>query len=144
MLSQDRLLRFAQMERDGEQLRERFAALTSAHHYFHGAAALRSVSVSDPRDDGSIEAVFLNVRIRFRMLLMFSDDFDPRGRVTCTHCHCAYGYPAEESLGAFTFDAEGITDLERGIDGRLITLQADAPHIVLAFLERAVAHNRYI
>ncbi len=144
MLSQDRLLRFSQMERGGEQLRGCFAALTSAHHYFHGAAALRSVSVSDPSDDGSIEAVFMEVRIRFRMLLMFSDDFDPRGRVTCTHCHRAYGYPVEDCLGAFTFDAEGVTDLEHGIDGKLITLHADAPHIVLAFLERAIAHNRYL
>jgi hypothetical protein len=144
MLSQDRLLRFSQMERDGEQLRVRFAALTSAHGFFHGPAALHSVSVSDPRDDGSIEAVFMDVRVRFRMLLMFSDDFDPRGRVTCTYRHCAYGYPAEDSLGAFTFDAEGITDLDSGIDGKVITLHADAPHIVLAFLERAIAHNRYI
>lgn len=144
MLSQDRLLRFSQMERDGEQLRARFAALTSAHRYFHGAAALRAVSVSDPRDDGSIEVVFLDVRIRFRMLLMFSDDFYPRGRVTCTHCHCAYGYPVEDSLGAFTFDADGVTDLEHGIDGKVITVQADAPQIVLYFLERAVAHNRCI
>lgn len=144
MLSQDRLLRFTQMERDGEQLRGRFDALTSAHSYFHGPAALKSVSVSDARDDGSIEAVFMDVRIRFRMLIMFSDDFEPRGRVTCTYCHDAYGYPVENSLGSFTFDRQGITDLDSGIDGRVIGLHADAPQIVLTFLDRAIAANRCI
>ncbi|MDB5937233.1 MAG: hypothetical protein JWQ01_4577 [Massilia sp.] len=142
MLSQDRLLRFSRLERDGEQLRARFAALTSAHRYFQGPAALRSVSVSDPREDGSIEAVFMGVRVRFRMVFIFSDDFDARGRVMCTHCHGAYGYPVEESIGAFTFDTEGITDLESGIDGRVVALHADAPQIVLAFLERAIAASR--
>lgn len=142
MLSHDRLSRLAQVEREGEQLRGRFAALTSAHGYFHGSGALKSISVSDPRDDGSIEAVFLDVRIRFQMLVTFSDSFAPRGRVICMHCHSAHGYPVQSSLGAFTFDADGVTDLDAGIDGQQVTLHAGAPHIILTFLERALAANR--
>lgn len=142
MLSHDRLSRFAQMEMEGERLRGRFAALTSAHGYFHGPGALKSISVSDPRDDGSIEAVFLDVRIRFRMVVIFGDSFAPRGRVICMHCHSAYGHPVQASLGAFTFDADGVTDLDGGTDGQPLTLRGGAPHIILTFLERAFAANR--
>lgn len=142
MLSHDRRSRFSQMERTGEHLRGHFEALTSAHRYFHGPGALRSISVSDPRDDGSIEAVFLDVRIRFQLLMIFSDGFEPRGRVMCTHRHAAYGDSGENFLGAFTFDADGVTDLDSGIDGQAVTLQGCAPQIVLAFLDRAIAANR--
>lgn len=142
MLSHDRLSRFSQMESEGEQLRGRFEALTAAHRYFHGPGALKSISVSDPREDGSIEAVFLDVRICFQLLMIFSDGFEPRGRVICTHRHAAYGYSLDNCLGAFTFDADGVTDLDSGVDNRAVTLQGGAPHIVLAFLERAIAANR--
>jgi hypothetical protein len=142
MLSHDRRLRFSQMEREGDQLRGRFEALTSAHRYFQGPGALKSISVSDPREDGSIDAVFLDVRIRFELLMIFSDGFEPRGRVICTHRHAAYGDSSDSFLGAFTFDADGVTDLDSGLDGQVVTLQGAAPQIVLAFLERALAANR--
>jgi hypothetical protein len=142
MLSHDRRLRFSQMEREGDQLRGRFEALTSAHRYFQGPGALKSISVSDPREDGSIDAVFLDVRIRFELLMIFSDGFEPRGRVICTHRHAAYGDSSDNFLGAFTFDADGVTDLDSGLDGQAVTLQGAAPQIVLAFLERAIAANR--
>jgi hypothetical protein len=142
MLSQDRQSRFAQMESEGEQLRGRFEALASAHCYFHGPGALKSISVSDPRHDGTIEAVFLDVRIRFQLLMIFSEGFQPRGRVICTHRHAAYGRSLDNSLGAFIFDADGVTDLDSGIDGQAVTLQGGAAQIVLAFLERAIVANR--
>ena len=142
MLSQDRLSRFLQMEREAAQLRARFAALTSAHGYFHGPAALKSISVSDAFDDGCIDVVFLDVRLQFRLLMMFNDRFEPRGRVICLHCHSTYGGLVRQSLGAFTFDGDGATDLETGIDGQLLTLHAGAPQIILTFLERALDANR--
>ncbi|HEU4374572.1 MAG TPA: hypothetical protein VFS02_13825 [Telluria sp.] len=142
MLSHDRLSRFSRMERDGEQLRGRFEALTAAHRYFHGPGALKSISVSDPREDGSIDVVFLDVRIRFQLLMIFSDRFEPRGRVICTHRHAAYGDSPDNCLGAFTFDVDGVTDLDSGVDGQALTLQGAAPQIVLAFLERAIVANR--
>ncbi|MDB5916042.1 MAG: hypothetical protein JWR40_276 [Massilia sp.] len=142
MLSQDRSLRFARMERDAARLRARFKALTSAHGYFHEHAALKSVSVSDALVGGSIDAIFLDVRIRFQLLMIFGDDFEPRGRVVCMHCHTTYGYLAQESLGGFTFDAQGMTDLAWGIDGQGVALDACAPQIILMFLEKAFGANR--
>lgn len=142
MLSQDRLSRFLQMEREAERLRARFEVLTSAHGYFHGRAALKSISMSDSGDEGCIEVVFLDVRLRFRLLMIFSDHFEPRGRVIFQHCHSTYGELVRQSLGAFTFDCEGTTDLEAGIDGRLLTLRGGAPQIILTFLERALDANR--
>jgi hypothetical protein len=144
MLSHDRSLRFARMERDAARLRERFKALTSAHSFFHQHAVLKSVSVSDPFRGGYIDATFMDVRIRFQLLMIFGDDFEPRGRVVCMHCHTTYGFPAQESLGAFTFDAQGMTDLDSGIDGQSVALDACAPQIVLMFLERALGANRVL
>ena len=144
MLSQDRALRFARMERDAAHLRARFKALTSAHGYFHAHAMLKSVSVSDPYGDGYIDATFMDVRIRFQLLMIFGDDFEPRGRVVCMHCHTTYGCIVQESLGAFTFDAQGMTDLDCGIDGRVVEIDACAPQIVLMFLERAFGANRFL
>jgi hypothetical protein len=142
MLSSHQLARFARMEQDGVDLRLRFRALTSAHQYFHGPGGLKYLSVSDALDDGGIEAVFMGVRIRFQMVLIFNDAYEPRGRAICTHCHRTYGHPVQENLGGFIFDRDGVTDLEPGVDGRPISLETNADHIVLAFLDQAFAANR--
>jgi hypothetical protein len=142
MLSHDRSLRFARLERDAARLRGQFRALTSAHSYFHEHAVLKSVSVSDAVGGSYIDATFIDVRIRFQLLMIFGDDFEPRGRVVCMHCHTTYGHLAQESLGGFTFDAQGVTDLDGGIDGHAVALDACAPQIVLMFLERAFGANR--
>lgn len=142
MLSQDRLSRFLQMEQDAAQLRARFDELTSAHGFFHGHAALKSISVSDTFDEGCIDVLFLDVRLRFRLLMIFSDDFEPRGRVICQHCHSTYGVLVRQQLGAFTFDCAGTTDLQSGVDGHPLALRSGAPHIILNFLERALDANR--
>lgn len=141
MPAHEQLLRFSQMEQDGAQLRARFAGLTSAHEFFQ-ANGLKSISVSDELDDGGIEVVFMKVRIRFQMMLMFNDTFEPRGRVFCTHCHCTYGEAVQDKLGGFIFDREGVTDLDTCIGGEPFTLTEGAPQIILTFLERAMAANR--
>lgn len=144
MLSHDRLSQFSRMEREGEQLSRRFAALTSAHWYFQERAALKSISVSDALDDGSIEVVFMDVRLRFQLAMIFNDDFEPRGQVICMHCRRTCGNPVRDMLGTFTFDSEGLTDLDAGIDGQPVDLHAGAPQIILTFLERAFTANRCV
>jgi hypothetical protein len=74
--------------------------------------------------------------------MIFSDSFEPRGRVICMYCHETYGYATQESLGAFTFDVEGMTDLDTGVGGQGVALHSSAPQIVLMFLERAFDANR--
>ena len=100
-----------------------FAALTSAHELFPGAMGSSPSRCRMTLDDGGIEVVFMDVRIRFQMMMMFNDAFEPRGRVVCTHCHCAYGSPVQDKLGGFTFDREGITDLETCLDSPAILLR---------------------
>jgi hypothetical protein len=130
------------MEQDGPELRALFGALTSAHHFFQ-SNGLKSISVSDAHDDGSIEAVFMNVRIRFQLLMIFNERNEPRGRVICTHFHGINSRPVEEDkLGMFTFDTIGLTDLAPYVDGEAMVLERNAPHIILTFLERAMAANR--
>lgn len=142
MVFRRQLARFSQMEQQGPELRRRFRALTMAHQYFHGPGALKLLSVSDALDDGSIEAVFVGVRIRFQLVLIFNDAFEPRGRVICTHCHATFGAPVQDEIGAFTFDSDGVTDLESCAEGQPISLENNAGQIVLTFLEKAFAANR--
>jgi hypothetical protein len=130
------------MEQEGADLRQHFRALTSAHQYFHGPGALRFLSVSDDVNDGGIEAIFMGVRIRFQMVLYFDDEFEPRGRVICTHCHRTNGKPVQENIGGFTCNRDGVTDLPAAPGGQPVSLEADADHIILTFLEAAFAANR--
>jgi hypothetical protein len=129
------------MQSASEQLRRRFDALTSAHNHFQ-RNTLKSISVSDALEDGSIEALFMGVRIRFQLSMIFNDVFEPRGKVVCMHCHTASGFPVQDNLGGFTFDTDGLTDLETCLDSPAIKLHEGAPQIILTFLERAMAANR--
>jgi hypothetical protein len=141
MLAQ--LARFSQMQQASAPLRVRFRALTSSHVFFQ-EHALESISVSDALDDGSIEAVFMEVRVRFQLLMIFNDAFEPRGKVVCTQCHSIHGSPVQDILGGFTFDTEGMTDLEICLDGQAIMLDEGAPQIILAFLARAMSADRHL
>jgi hypothetical protein len=142
MLSRHQLARFSRMEQEGADLQRRFRALTSAHQYFAGPGGLKFLSVSDAQDDGGIEAVFLGVRIRFQMVLIFNDAFEPRGRVICTQCQGTFDHTGCKNLGGFIFDRDGMTDLEDCSDGPGISLENNAEQIVLVFLEKAFAANR--
>jgi hypothetical protein len=136
--------RFQRMERAAPQLQVGFGALTQAHRFFQGAGALHSMSVSDVLDNGSIEATFQGVRIKFELLAVFGPDRSPRGRIVCMHCHCTYGRPAQDALGAFSFDSDGMTDLGPDRAGRFPNLHQDSAAIVLHFLDLAFHANQAI
>ena len=134
--------RFRRMESAMPQLLRAFSALTRAHVYFQAAGALKTMSVSDVLDNGSIEATFQGVRIKFEMLPVFAPDRSARGRLVVIHCHCTYGQPVQATLGAFTYDEEGVTDLAPDAEGMHPSLYRDGPAIVLHFLDAAFAANR--
>lgn len=136
--------RLQRMERAAPQLRAGFGALTLAHRYFQGDGALHSVSVSDVLDNGTIEATFQGVHIKFALLPVFGPDRSPRGRVACIHCHCTYGQPAQQALGAFSFDVDGMTDLGPDPAGRFPNLHQDSAAIVLHFIDLAFRANQTI
>jgi hypothetical protein len=142
MIEREQIRKFQAMEQAAPRLRQAFRALTGAHAAFQGTVGLRSLSVSDLLDDDSIEATFNGVRIKFQMLLVFAADRRPRARVVCIHCHCTYGAPVQAILGAFSFDPDGTTDLDPDIDGSYPRMDADAPAIVLRFLEAAFSANK--
>jgi hypothetical protein len=136
--------RLQRMERAAPQLHAGFGALTQAHRYFQGGGALHSMSVSDVLDNGTIEATFLGVRIKFELLLVFGPDRSPRGRIVCIQLHGTYGRPAQEALGAFSFDVDGMTDLGPDHAGRFPNLHQDSADIVLYFIDLAFHANRTI
>lgn len=144
MIDREQHLRFSRMEECAPRLRQAFNCLTSAHAFFQGPGELKSISVSDAFEDGSIEAVFNGIRIRFEMLLTLDYQHMPRGRVICTHSHGARGTHPQTLLGGFTFGAEGETDFEPGADGAVRHIGNSAPWIILNFLDKAITLNRTI
>ncbi|MES2901237.1 MAG: hypothetical protein V4723_16015 [Pseudomonadota bacterium] len=144
MIEHARMERFKRMELAGPGLYSLFNTLTKAHLYFQGRGALRSMSVSDVLDNGSIEATFQGVRIKFELLPVFGSDHSPRGRVVCMSCHCTYGTPVQELLGSFTFGLDGVTDLEADLEGNPTRIDSGAAAIVTFFLDAAFCANRSI
>ena len=144
MINPEQAARFAMLEQAAPELRRAFEALTSAHMYFQGAGALRTLSVSDVLDNGSIEATFQGVRIKFELLLVFGSEGGARGRVVCIQCHCTYGQARQDVLGAFTFGEDGQTDLPPDAAGAYPNLHRHAPAIVLHFLDAALRANNTI
>lgn len=144
MNEREQTARFLRMEKAAPGLYSAFNALTRAHTWFQGPGALRSISVSDVLDNGSIEATFQGVRIKFEPLLMLGPDRSPRVRVVCLQCHATYGLPVQESLGSFTYGEDGVTDLEPDVEGNFPRIDAQGPSIVLRFLEAAIHANRAI
>ena len=144
MINPEQAARFAMLEQAAPQLRSAFAALTSAHVYFQGAGGLRTLSVSDVLDNGSIEATFQGVRIKFEPLLVFGSEGSARGRVVCIQCHCTYGEARQDVLGSFTFGSDGQTDLPPDAAGAYPNLHRHAPAIVLHFLDAALRANNTI
>ncbi len=141
MINPEQAARFAGMEAAAPQLHQAFNALTRAHAYFQQAGGLRTMSVSDVLDNGSIEATFQGVRIKFELLPVFGSDRSARGRVVCIQCHCTYGQPAQELIGAFTFGEDGQTDLPPDAEGVFPNLHQHSPAIVLHFLDAAFRAN---
>ena len=144
MIDRELALKFQEMEKMAPRLRDGFAALTTAHQVFQGSAGLRSISVSDTHSDESIEATFNGVQVKFKLMLIFGPDRKPRARIVCIHCHSTYGRPVQAMLGSFTFGPDGITDLEPDVEGNFPRIDADAPSIVLRFLDAAIVANKVL
>lgn len=142
MNDHEQTARFLHMEKVAPALYQAFNALTGAHRVFQGPGALRTISVSDVLDNGSIEATFQGVRIKFELLLIFGPDRSPRGRVIVMQCHCTYGNAVQDLLGSFTFGDDGVTDLDPDSEGNFPRIDAHAPAIVLRFLDAAIHANR--
>lgn len=142
MINLDPVARFRTMSAAMPDLASAFAAMTRAHLYFQGSGQLKAMSVSDVLDNGSIEATFHGVRIKFEMLPVFGPDRRARGRIVCIHCHCVYGQPAQAILGAFTFDEQGETDLQPDGDGIFPNLKRDGAAIIVHFMDVAMLANK--
>jgi hypothetical protein len=142
MIDREQHQRFSRLESSVPGLHQAFNILTSAHAYFQGPGELRSISVSDAFKDGSIEATFNGIRIRFELLLTVDYQQMPLGRVVCTQCHGRNCDAEQTFLGEFTFGAKGDTDFDAAPDGAARRLDNAAPWIILNFLDRALEANR--
>lgn len=142
MLDRNLSSRFAEMDRCAPLLLAEFGRLTGAHMEFQRSPKLKSISVSDTFPDGSIEAMFNGVRIKFQPLLIFDAERRPRARVICIHRHCCYGDPMETFLGEFSLNPDGDTDFAPDHEGRFPRISDSAPWIILHFLEMAMVANR--
>jgi hypothetical protein len=144
MIDDELVMRFRGMDAAAPNLMRMFNSLTRAHMFFQGPIGLRTISVSDVLENGSIEATFQGVRIKFELLPVFAHDRKPLGRVVCMQCHCTYGTPKQDLLGTFSFDEGGVTDLPPDADGVFPRMDSEAPDIVLRFLNAAFTANKSI
>jgi hypothetical protein len=144
MIDREQHLRFSRLEKSVPGLHQAFNTLTAAHAYFQGPGELKSVSVSDACEDGSIEATFNGIRIRFELLLTVDYRQMPLGRVVCSQCHGLDCTALQTFLGDFTFGVEGETDCEPAADGAVRRLDTGAPWIILNFLGKALEANRSV
>jgi hypothetical protein len=119
-----------------DSLQRQFANLTRAH-----GAGVNAVSVSDPFDDGSIDATFHGMLVKFRLLYTYTVDGEPIGRVLALHCHSAFGTPTQAQLGEFTVNEQGFTNLPPDAAGKVPNLQHDPAMIVLSYLRKALNAN---
>lgn len=142
MLDTELAAKFRSLEECSPELLNGFTALTRAHRFFQGAGRLKTVSVSDVLDNGTIEATFQGVRIAFALLPIFGANRAPRGRVIVMNCHCLYGTAAREVLGSFTFGVEGQTDLDPDQEGNFPQMLQHGAEIVLRFLDAAFSANK--
>lgn len=142
MLDTELAEKFRAMAESSSELQDGFKALTRAHSYFQGAGRLKSVSVSDVLDNGTIEATFHGVRIAFAMVPVFGANRAPRGRVIVMNCHCVYGQPVQEVLGSFSYGADGQTDLDPDHEGRFPLMHKHGADIVMRYLDAAFTANR--
>lgn len=142
MIDDELVARFRSMDAAAPQLMRMFELLTRAHVFFQGPIGLRTISVSDVLENGSIEATCQGARIKFELLPIFAYERTPLGRVVCMHCHCIYGQPVQDVLGSFIFDEDGVTDLAPDAGGAFPRMDRDAPEIVLRFLYAAFNANR--
>ncbi len=142
MINEDLATKFRSVQEQSPKLVRGFAALTRAHVYFQGPGQLKTVSVSDVLDNGTIEATFQGVRIAFSYLPVFGNNRSPRGRVVVMNCHCVYGHAVQDLLGSFTFGADGTTDLDPDREGIFPQMQNDSADIVMRFLDAAFMQNK--
>ncbi|QYF93433.1 hypothetical protein KY495_22655 [Massilia sp. PAMC28688] len=144
MVDEELAGRLRRVQDAGPALMGAFNALTRSHAYFQNAGDLKTVSVSDVLDNGSIEATFQGVRIAFVLVPVLGANRRPRGRVIVMHCHCVYGLPKQDLLGAFTYGEDGVTDLDPDSAEHWLHMQSDGASIVLRFLDAALVANKTV
>lgn len=142
MIYEELATKLRRMQDAAPHLMSAFNALTRCHAYFQTAGDLKTVSVSDVLDNGTIEATFQGVRIAFAYVPIFGANHNPRGRIIVMNCHCTYGHSAQELLGSFTFAEDGVTDLDPDTGDRWPNINIDGASIVLRFLDAAFLANK--
>jgi hypothetical protein len=126
------------LEKGAVTLQRQFDGLTNAKTRLDplGDGDFNSLEVTQVAPN-IIDASYLNVTVRFRMLLTYKDD-KPYGRVVCLHKYNLFGKDDYDVLGEFGFDRSGNTDLSPSTDGMIRTLSGNADEIVVEFLDKAI------
>jgi hypothetical protein len=122
-------------------LRAYFANLTRAHAWFEREGNLRAVSVSDVFEDGSIDATFHGVLVKFRLLYTYTVESEPIGRVVVLHCHSVFGKFEQAQIAEFSINTAGFTNLPPDGTGRVPNMTDDPGLIVLTFVRKALNDN---
>lgn len=79
--------------------------------------------------------------MKFRLLLTYTVDSEPIGRVVVLYCHSVYGAPVQGQIGEFSLNEQGTTKLAPDAAGKVPGMRNDAAQAVLTYFRKAFNAN---
>jgi hypothetical protein len=138
MYSESNYKRVMALELQAGMLHEEFAALMRAKQLLERYATNRFQTLEVKQFDAyTIDATYLNVTVRFQLLLNYKDG-KANGRVVCLHKYRVFEKDYFDVLGEFNIDLNGCTDLSPSTDENMRRTAGNADEIVLEFLDKAI------
>lgn len=131
--------RFQHRDRVLGQLATAYANFVSdAKRLSEADSPIRGVVIS-MTEANSFSASYATAKVAFRFLVQQADNDSLRGKIVCTLEEPIFGERAS-LLGFFTFNAQGIADLQGPAGSDPIDLNVSAKLVVLHFIELALKH----
>lgn len=140
-LTPNLLDRFINAERRFERIEERFAAFQKQLDFFgESRCPLRGIKVEKSADGLACKLAFPTVSVAFRLLLSLTATGIATGKVVCTLEEPRFATDTPV-LGSFTFNVQGVTDLEVHEDADVIDIEQHAIELALHFINAALERD---
>ena len=133
--------RLAQADSRFSRFDDRFNAFLQRLTFFNEShCPVKGITIELVPTERRFTAKYRTVVVGFRMFFQLNAQGTTSARVVCT-LEEPYAEAIKASLGIFTFNAQGFTDLEVDQEGDPIELEEMAPEIVVHFIQLALAHG---
>lgn len=131
---------FINIERRHIRLKEAFTEFTKQQQFFsESKCPIHGVMVTLSEEGEHFDVAFATIKVRFQFLVSCTIDGPVVGKVVCILQQPSFT-ETQPVIGAFTFNAQGITDFETPAGADQIELSNQAFEIVLHFLNLALEY----